>query len=316
MEARVLAAEQVCRIRVWERSTGRLRTVHESGSTLFEAPNWSVGGELIVNGDGVLWRVAAAGGDPAPIGIAGVPDLNNDHVLAPDGRSVFVSANDWHLYEAPLEGGAARRITAEDGAMHFLHGVRPDGRALAYVRLTPQGENWWASATIHELTVDGSVDRAVTTHPGPADGCEYSPDGAWIYFNTEQFSTRAGHAQIARVRPDGSALEQLTADERVNWFPHCSPAGDAFVYLSYPPGTHGHPADLPVEIRMVDGDRWDAPTTIVRLHGGQGTLNVNSWAPDGGAIAYVDYPLSGRSGRLGRSADDRAEQLEVRSREL
>ena len=84
----------------------------------------------------------------------------------------------------------------------------------------------------------------------------------------------------------------MTADERVNWFPHCSPTGDAFVYLSYPPGTEGHPADRPVEIRMVLEDRWESPTTIVRLYGGQGTLNVNSWAPDGSALAYVDYPGS------------------------
>ena len=32
-----------------------------------------------------------------------------------------------------------------------------------------------------------------------------------------------GHAQIARLRPDGTQLQQLTFDERVNWFPHISP---------------------------------------------------------------------------------------------
>jgi TolB protein len=39
-----------------------------------------------------------------------VPDLNNDHVLAPDGEHMSLSATDGHLYQAPLAGGPARRI--------------------------------------------------------------------------------------------------------------------------------------------------------------------------------------------------------------
>ena len=30
---------------------------------------------------------------------------------------------------------------------------------------------------------------------------------------------------------------------------------------------------------------------LVRLRGGQGTMNVNSWAPDSRRLAYVDYPI-------------------------
>lgn len=35
---------------------------------------------------------------------------------------------------------------------------------------------------------------------------------------------------------------------------------------------------------------WQAAETIVELDGGQGTLNVNGWAPDGSAFGFVDYP--------------------------
>ncbi len=121
------------------------------------------------------------------------------------------------------------------------------------------------------------------------DGPEYTPDGAWIYFNTERFSP--GSAQIARIRPDGTGLEQLTFDERVNWFPHVAPDGSRAVYLSYPPGTRGHPADLPVELRLVEGDDWRSARIVVTLPGGQGTINVNSWSPDSRRFAYVDYPF-------------------------
>ncbi|MEU6786581.1 hypothetical protein ABZ912_45930 [Nonomuraea angiospora] len=292
---RVLRPGQCARIRVWDRATRSVRTVLESRDRLYEAPNWTTDGQLLVNGDGRLWLLPAGGpadgsASPRQIHATGLPAVNNDHVLAPDGVTVFASANDWHIWEVPLAGGEARRVTAEDGGMHFLHGVSPDGQRLGYVRLEPDGDNWWASATIHTVGLDGQDDVAVTTDPGPADGCEWTPEGEWIVFNTEQFSSAPGHAQLARVRPDGTGLEQLTFDERVNWFPHVAPTGDVAVYLSYPPGTTGHPADLPVELRLVSVDAWQKPATLVALQGGQGTINVPSWAPDGSAFAFVDYP--------------------------
>jgi Tol biopolymer transport system component len=90
------------------------------------------------------------------------------------------------------------------------------------------------------------VPRVVDTGPGHLDGPEWSPDGRWIYFNTEGFSDADGHAQIARMRRDGSGLTQLTFDDRVNWFPHVSPDAKWVVYLSFPPGTSGHPANLDI----------------------------------------------------------------------
>lgn len=296
LSGRRLLPGQRCRIRIWDRATGGIRTVHETTERLYEAPNWSADGRLLVNADGLLfWLPADGSGAPALLEVPGLPPVNNDHVLAPDGSAIFASANDFHIWEVPLTGpdaaGTARRITPDDGALHFLHGISPDGTTLAYVHLAPEGDDWWARGTIHLIGVDGTGDRAVTTDPGPADGSEYTPDGEWILFNTEQFSERPGHAQLARVRPDGSELEQLTVDERVNWFPHIAPTGDVAVYLSFEPGTTGHPENRQVELRMVEVGAWQEPRTLVALHGGQGTINVPSWAPDGSGFAFVDYPL-------------------------
>ncbi|WP_336697712.1 TolB family protein [Curtobacterium sp. USHLN213] len=289
--ARELLPGQVSRIRIHDTMTGTSHTVFESSTTLFEAPNWTREGNLIVNGQGALWTMPSNGSEqPQPIEIDGIPDLNNDHVLHPSHESIFISANDFQLYEAPITGGSARRITAADGALYFLHGVTPDGETLAYVRLEPADGDWWASATIHEIGIDGTGDRAVTTHPGPADGPEYSQDGRWVYFNTEQFEK--GRAQIARIRPDGSELTQLTFDERVNWFPHLAPVGGLAVYLSFPEGTAGHPADKAVRLVLVRDNDWQNGTVVEEFNGGQGTINVNSWSPDGTAFAYVDYPLT------------------------
>ena len=297
--ARTLAVGQTCRVRVVEAATGESQTIHEDADVLFEAPNWSAGNEFILNGDGVLWRMPADGSQrPAVIPHDGLPELNNDHVLAPDGHSVYVSANDGHLYAAPLAGGATRRVTrAGAGHWHFLHGVSPDGTQLAYIALNP--DNGWHSGTVHTVGIDGGGDTAITHGRGTDDGPEYSPDGRWLYFSTERFSSVPGHAQIARVRPDGTGLERLTFDDRVNWFPHIDPTGKRAVYLSFPTGTVGHPTDLNVELQLVDLDSgigaWSSASVIAELFGGQGTINVNSWSPDGQHFAYVDYPMSGNT---------------------
>lgn len=38
------------------------------------------------------------------------------------------------------------------------------------------------------------------------------------------------HVQCYRMAPNGTGLQQLTHDERVNWFPHASPDGNWIVY--------------------------------------------------------------------------------------
>jgi TolB protein len=100
-----------------------------------EAPNWTLDGRwLIVNGDGRLWRAAAEGAAELElIDVQEISDLNNDHVLAPDGENIYLSANNGHIYQAPLAGGRAGRITNTDRPerMHYLHGVSPDGELLA-----------------------------------------------------------------------------------------------------------------------------------------------------------------------------------------
>ncbi|WP_338198662.1 hypothetical protein [Candidatus Nephthysia bennettiae] len=123
------------------------------------------------------------------------------------------------------------------------------------------------------------------------DGAEFSPDGEWIYFNSERGSTRPGHAQLFRIRPDGSALQQLTFDERVNWFPHLAPDGSQLAYVSFPPGTLGHPADREVIIRLM-APGGGTPRDLATVFGGQGTMNVPSWGPDSRRLALVEYPVS------------------------
>ena len=134
------------------------------------------------------------------------------------------------------------------------------------------------------IRVDGGEEVQLTDTPGLDDGSEYTPDGKYIYFNSE----RTGTMQIWRMRPDGSNQEQLTFDEYQDWFPHISPDGKTVVFLSYLPDVPSgdHPFYKHVYLRKMPLD-GGAPEVIAYLYGGQGTINVPSWSPDSRYISFV-----------------------------
>ncbi|MEG9249517.1 biopolymer transporter Tol [Arthrobacter sp. Soc17.1.1.1] len=289
---RQLLPGQRSRLMVFDLATRSSTCVFETEDFIIEAPNWTPDGEgLVFNCDGLLYRTAPrADSQPRVVFTGAVSDSNNDHVVSADGRFLYLSSQDGHLYRVPLGGGEAQRVTRPDDGLdaRYLHGISPDGSTLVHIggRRRPDGMRF----NIYAVGVEDGTTRQLTDSDSPHDGVEYSPDGQWLYFNSERGSELPGHSQLFRMRTDGSGLEQLTTDERVNWFPHPAPDGASLVYLSYPPGVQGHPPNEPVLLRVADPegrDAWDA----VALFGGQGTLNVNSWAPDSRRFAYVDYPL-------------------------
>ena len=290
---RTLKAGQ--RSEVWIASvTGESTLLYSTDEILPEAPNWTLdNSSLILNGDGKLWQLDAATAELTQIPLTGIPDLNNDHVLAPDGETIFLSANDGHIYRASLAGGQAARITEEDGSWHFLHGVSPDGKELAYVGI--EGGDFSQPGRLMTIASDGGAPARVDVGPGHCDGPEYSPDGKWLYLNTESFSTDPGHAQLARIRVDGSGFEPLLQSTTVDWFPHLAPDNQHASYIRFPSGTQGHPADLPVAVVLVSTGDWETPLHTWPLFGGQGTLNVNSWSPDSRRFAFVAYPITDSS---------------------
>ena len=265
-----------------------------------QAPNWTPDGKwLICNGtlEGakVLIRVATDGSTPATkIPTGDIKVSSNDHILSPDGKTIYITAKS-HLYALPIEGGPPKRVTNDHppgmAFKHFLHGVSPDGTTLAYVGVSKVGDDEWGRSDLYTIPATGGKDIQLTDTAAPDDGPEYSPDGKWIYFNSEINAKIPGHMQCYRMKPDGTGTEQLTHDERVNWFPHASPDGKWIVYLSFPPGTVKHPADKAVILRRMRPDGSEQ-SDILSFNGGQGTINVNSWSPDSKRFAFVMYPKS------------------------
>jgi TolB protein len=270
---------------------GSGRTVILTADEIVEAPNWTPDGRaLIVNAGGELWRVSLDGADVVRIETGHYRDINNDHVLSPDGKTIYFSENDGHLYAVPVAGGEPRRVSNVHSAPHhyYLHGISPDGLTLAYVAVEGPVEK--KRINIFTIPAAGGPDRRISDVDYPNDGPEFSPDGMWIYFSSERAAKVPGHAQCFRMRPDGTSIEQLTFDGRVNWFPHISPDGNSIVFISYPPGTTGHPANKDVVLRFMQPD-GNGQRDIDSFFGGQGTINVNSWAPDSRRFAFVAYPM-------------------------
>ena len=287
---------QISELVVARRDGTSVSVIYDTGE-LIEAPNWTPDGKwLIYNADGRLFRILPDGQDgPNRINTAPVENLNNDHVIAPDGKNIFISANDGHLYSVPIEGGVPLKVSNDrDPAIKFryyLHGISPDGAMLTYVGYENRPEGG-TMTRIALIPAKGGEDQFLTDGACPVDGPDYTPDGEWIYFNSEAAASIPGHAQIFRIRPDGSDLRQVMSDTLVNWFPHPSPDGQIIAYIAFPEGTTGHPADKAVIVRTMTLDGKDI-RDIDAFNGGQGTINVNSWAPDSQAFAYVRYPFVG-----------------------
>lgn len=246
-----------------------------------EAPNFSPDGSyLLLNGDGLLYRLPLDGGEVVKVDTGFAVNCNNDHGISPDGTKIVISDKTEFgksaIYTLPIEGGTPRLIT--ENLPSYWHGWSPDGRQLAYCGIRDD------LFDIYTISVDGGAETRLTHGEGRNDGPDYSADGQWIYFN----SSRTGLMQIWRIHPDGTGLEQVTSDNQGNWFAHPSPNNDMVLLLSYDPSVFDHPRDLDVRLRLMDMDGGNLKT-LFELFGGQGTINVPCWSPDGEEFAYVRY---------------------------
>ncbi|MFL6576137.1 MAG: TolB family protein [Povalibacter sp.] len=269
--------------------TGRRQVIHSS-RVPFEAPNWTPdGGSLVFNssgGDpdtrGRLYRFDLAKRQPFLIDTGFAIRNNNDHVLSFDGNMQGISDQSTDqgqstVFTLPSRGGVPKRITALTPS--YLHSWSPDGKWLLYTG----GRN--GNFDIYKMASDGSgKEIRLTTDPALDDGPEFTPDGKYIYFN----SARTGLMQIWRMKPDGTEQTQITNDEHNNWFPHITPDGKSMVMISYidkiNPSEHPYYKRVYLRTLPLEGG---TPKVVAYIYGGQGTINVPSWSPDGKMLAFV-----------------------------
>jgi len=263
-------------------ATGNATIVHRYRGS-FQAPNWTRDSKaLIYAQEGRLYRFDLSSRSAEVINTGFATRNNNDHVLSFDGRMMAISNHAVEdsgasiVYTVPATGGTPKRVTAKGPS--YLHGWSPDGRWLVYTGI--RGDE----LDVYKIPVAGGSEIRLTSAPGLDDGPEFTPDGAYIYFN----SSRSGRMQIWRMRPDGSGQQQITNDSFNNWFPHISPDGKWLVYIAFPLSVapDDHPFYKHVQLKLMPVGGGPA-RVIAYVYGGQGTINVPSWSPDGTRLAFV-----------------------------
>lgn len=266
------------------------RQIIYSSAVPFEAPNWTADGSAVVYNTsgsdpdtrGRLYRFDLAKRQPTLIDTGFAIRNNNDHVLSFDGTRLGISdqstdAGQSTIFTLPARGGIPRRITPLTPS--YLHSWSPDAKYLLYIG----GRN--GNFDIYKALADGSgKEIRLTTDKALDDGPEFTPDGKYIYFN----STRGGRMQIWRMKADGAEQQAVTNDDYNNWFPHISPDGKWIAIISYvdqiEPTEHPYYKRVYLRLMPIEGG---TPRVIAYVYGGQGTINVPSWSPDGRTIAFV-----------------------------
>lgn len=268
-----------------------------TADTVWEAPNWSPdGGYLVSNSNGGIYKFALkpdGTAEPQKLAIPVEYVCNNDKAISPDGKKLAFSATALpskgsQVFLADADGGNIKLMVSEPPS--YFHGWSPDGKTLAFVAQ----RNGSHQFDIYAMPAAGGAERQFTSNIHHDDGPDYSPDGKWIYINSD----RSGKEAVWRfpatgAGPDDAKAEMVLSDSLEDWFPHISPDGKKMVYIGYPAGTATHnPRDVHIEIKLaaIEHDKVAATQkTLVEAIGGQGSLNVNSWAPDSMRFAYVTY---------------------------
>lgn len=254
----------------------------------FEAPNWSTDGKfLLINSYGKLEKISLKGEKLGELPTGSVTKANNDHGYSFDGKTLFISSGkpeikggSSFIYKVGAEGGEPVQLTPLTPS--YWHGISPDGKTMVYCAV--RNGNY----DVYAMSSNGGEEIRLTSTEGLDDGPEYSPDGKYIYIN----SYRSGMMQIWRMKPDGSDPEQMTFDAHSNWFAHIAPNNKVATIISYlEDQKQSHPFGHQVKLRLLNLKTKEVKDLTEAFYGGQGTINVPSWSPDGKKFAYVRYAL-------------------------
>lgn len=274
----------VSRLEVMDVRYGKRVIVRESNEPI-RSPMWTKDGNYLVFSEGEqLHALKLKSNVVTKIKSGAANRFTGDHVMSADGKTIGFShlggdgGDQAAIYTMPVAGGEPKRIT--NNVPSYIHGWSPDGTKIVF---TGRREN---NYDVFAISSSGGEEVRLTDSEGIDDGAEYSNDGKQIYFN----SNRNGQMEIWRMNADGSDQTQLTDDEFNNWFPHVAPDGKTIVFLSYPRDVDSSKLDThrSVYLRQLS-TKAGKPKVIAFLNGGLGSINVNSWSPDGKKIAFVSY---------------------------
>ena len=214
-------------------------------------------------GSANIWVIGADGSNPIPLTGNTATGLSSfTPVFSPDGSKIAFSSmtalsglpdgtrTPMNIWIMNADGTGLTALTRNTNTVAALDSQRPvfspDGTKILFSSAmnlegtwdgTPAGtENIWI------MNIDGSDLTPLTKNQGvtaPSMNAEFSPDGAWITFQSRSslsgtWSTSpAGSDNIWRIRPDGTDKTALTQSETApSTFPTYTGDGSALVFWS------------------------------------------------------------------------------------
>jgi len=198
---------------------------------------------------------------------------------SPDGKQIAYTRGDvmtnidiWVMND---DGTKARRLT-EHPERDSRAAWSPDGSQIAWVSQRDGDVAVWL------MDADGGNPRKLAKGREPS----WSPDGRCIAFVSAQLDG-AENDELFLIAPDGTDLRRLTSDNRFDWFPAWSPAGDRLVFCSERFGGQE------LVVARADGQDQTRVTIAEGSYEGQ-----PAWSPDGRGVAFDGKMTVGDDGEF------------------
>lgn len=224
--------------------------------------------------------LACADAAPAPPAAASVGsgEIREDELPVEERRSiagsiVFVSERSGRAEVLLIDpdGDGERRLLRNSGQT-YPAAISPDGSRVLVVAVEEAEEH---GRRMHyeqllSVPVAGGAVHPLGPRVGRARNPTWSPDGAWVVFESDL----ASFSDLHRVRT-GSGLERLTQDDEGNFEPAVSPDGRYIAFVSSRDGN--------AEIYRMSADGGEH-TRLTAFHMDD---TAPSWSPDGRTIAFL-----------------------------
>ena len=165
-------------------------------------------------------------------------------------------------------------VRSSDGLRtNGVEGLRMTGVEGPSVKLRVLFNRYQAPVmTVFIADADGNNERPLVPNHGLDYSPSYSADGHWVVFTAE----RDGQADIYRIHPDGTGLQQLTDDPAFDDQGALSPDGKTLAFVSTRSGGTAN-----IWLMDLSSKRY---TNLTQHPSGNFRP---SWSPDGGWIAFT-----------------------------
>jgi Tol biopolymer transport system component len=208
--------------------------------------------------------------EPGP-GVGPVSGVENGLIVYSEVRNAGQ-----HLWVVNTDGSGARQLTTDAGVSDTAPALSPDGRTVAFVRISPIGLGIFA------IGIDGAGLTRLTPASMSVSEPAWSPDGMRIAFAGDDGGI---YVMSLAGRDPRLIVDRTFVDSQLTW----SPDGSKIAFSARPVST-GPEGNYDLWITDVEG------VTQINITGTPADNELSpSWSPDGRRILFAKIPASGAS---------------------